>query len=186
MRNHRLARRVEAGFTLIETLIAAIVMVVGILGMAAMLGTAIVRMTTCQYDYIAQEKASEAVESIFTARDMGQLSWSSICNTGSGVCTAGIFTGAPTSLCDPGPDGIVGTADDNCALPDAVLMPNGSTINNVTNSRVPLTNFNFQRTITITNVAGMANLRQISVVITYQVGPLTRNYTMVTNISNVT
>jgi len=34
------------------------------------------------------------------------------------------FLTGPRQLCDPGPDGILGTVDDNCAgLPDAIVLP---------------------------------------------------------------
>lgn len=184
MRNHKMAGRAQAGFTLLEVMIAGMVMLIGVLGVAVMLATGMVYMNASQLDYIAQQKAAEAVESIFTARDMGQATWSTICNVGSPVCTAGIFVAGPVSLCDPGADGIVGTADDNCALPDSILLPSGNTINNVTNSRVPLTNYNFQRTIVINSYANMLNLRQIVVTITYKSGQFNRTYTLTTNISN--
>jgi len=84
-------------------------------------------------------------------------------------------------LCDPGPDGIVGTADDNCAgLPDAILLPgpDGKFSDAV---RVPLSNFT--RTITVTSIN--ASLAQIQVVVTYSSGRWTaRSYTLTTNISN--
>jgi len=184
MRNHSLARQGESGFTLLEVMIAGMVMTIGVLGVAVMLATGMAYMNVAQYDYIAQQKAAEAVESIFTARDMGQATWSTICNVGSAVCTNGIFVAGPVALCDPGPDGIVGTADDNCNLPDSILMPNGNTLNNVTNSRIPLTDYNFKRTITINSYPNMLNLRQIVVTITYTSGRFNRTYTMTTNISN--
>ena len=65
-------RPFHTGFTLIETLVAIVVLMVGILGLAAMLGDSLTYMSMAQDDYIAQEKAVESVESIFTARDMGQ------------------------------------------------------------------------------------------------------------------
>ena len=51
-------------------------------------------------------------------------------------------------------------------------------------SKVPLTNYNFQRTITITAFPNVANLRTITVLITYKAGRFQRSYTLTTNISN--
>lgn len=176
----RMPQRRQAGFTLMETMIAIVVLMIGLLALAAMLGTGLAFMNTSQDDYIAQEKAMEAVESIFTARDMGQATWSSICNIGGGANC--IFSAGPQQLCDPGPDGIVGTADDNCAgLPDAILLPNGA--NNFNPPvRVPLSSFT--RTIAITPVPLVPNLNQIQVTVTYTSGRFTRSYTLTTNISN--
>ena len=117
----KMRRNSTAGFTLIETLVSIVVLAVGVLGLAAMLAASMAYMTTSKDDYIAQQKAAEAVESIFTARNAGQKTWNSICNIGSPICPTGIFTAAPTQLCDPGADGILGTADDNCAILDSLL-----------------------------------------------------------------
>jgi len=175
----RMRRPSQAGFTLIEMMIATVVLSIGVLGLAATLADGLAYMDMSKYDYIAQQKASEAVESIFTARDMGEATWASICNVGNG--TGCIFLTGPRQLCDPGADGIVGTADDNCAgLPDAILLPgpDGKFSDAV---RVPLSNFT--RTITITTIN--ANLAQIQVVVTYSSGRWTgRTYTLTTNISN--
>jgi prepilin-type N-terminal cleavage/methylation domain-containing protein len=99
-------RNSNAGFTLIETMVAVMVLAVGVLGLAAMLASSVARMNVSQDEYIAQQKAAEAVESIFTARNTGQKTWNSLCNIGSAICPAGIFTATPTQLCDPGPASI--------------------------------------------------------------------------------
>ena len=68
---------------------------------------------------------------------------------------------------------------------DAILLPTSTgTINSTTASRVPLSNYNFQRTITITAFPNVANLRTITVLITYKAGIFQRSYTLTTNISN--
>jgi type II secretory pathway pseudopilin PulG len=193
--NIRTHRRSSAGFTLLETMIAIVVLVIGVLGLAAMLADGLAYMSTAQYDYVAQQKAAEATESVFTARDIGQHTWNSICNVGSTVCPSGIFLNGPQILCDPGADGILGTADDfsgsSCTVSaDALMLPSNSTglFNTGTGAssaiRVPLTTYNFKRTIAITAVPNVANLRQIQVTITYTVGRFSRTYTLTTNISN--
>jgi prepilin-type N-terminal cleavage/methylation domain-containing protein len=179
-----------AGFTLIETMIAMLVLSIGVLGLAATLASSLAYMNSSENDYIAQQKAAQAVESIFTARDLGEATWSSICNVGSALCTGGIFVNGAEPLCDPGPDGIIDTADDYngtaCSVQaDAILLPTSAgTINSTTASRVPLSNYNFQRTITITAFPNVANLRTITVLITYKAGIFQRSYTLTTNISN--
>ena len=186
----RMPRRGQAGFTLMESMIAVAILAIGILALAAMLADCLAYMAMSQYDYIAQQKAAAAVESIFTARDMGQATWASICNVGSTVCTGGIFINGAQPLCDPGIDGIVDTADDyvgsGCAVqPDAIILLNGSaTFSSGSAIRVPLSTFQFLRAVAITNVPNMANLRQIQVTITYTAGRFKRTYTLTTNISN--
>lgn len=175
-------RKSSSGFTMIETMIAAGVLTVGVIGMAAMLGGSLAYMGVSKDDYIAQQKASEAVESIYTARNTGQKSWNTICNIGSPICPAGIFTAAATQLCDPGADGIVGTADDNCAILDSIVTPGpDGKLGTADDVFIALTNFN--RTITITSIPGNAALRQITVTINYTSGRFNRTYTLTTNIS---
>jgi prepilin-type N-terminal cleavage/methylation domain-containing protein len=194
----RKATPLQRGFTLIETMIALAVLMIGLLGLAAVLADGMAYMNMSQYDYIAQQKAGEAVESIFTARDIGQATWSTICNKVSIVCSNGIFVNGATPLCGPGPDGILGTADDfaggSCAgpplaAPDALILPNGSGVVNATSGQfVPLSSFT--RTITITSVVDVnnnpiANLRQIQVTVTYTSGRFgNRSYTLTAYISN--
>lgn len=194
-RRGRKAQR-QAGFTLIETMIAIVVLGVGILGLAAMLADGIAYMDLSQDDYIAQQKAAMAVESIFTARDIGQATWNTICNVSSAVCSSGIFINGAEPMCDPGPDGIVDTADDyngtacNIAA-DAIIVPGTTGAVNVNaggGARLPLSNFT--RTVVITNALDtsgniIANLRQIAVTVTYTNGRFrNRSYTLTAYISN--
>jgi prepilin-type N-terminal cleavage/methylation domain-containing protein len=180
----------ETGFTLMETMIAVLILAIGTLSLAAMLADCLNYMAMSQFDYIAQQKAAAAVESIFTARDMGQATWASICNVGSSVCAGGIFINGAQPLCDPGIDGIVDTADDfiggGCAVQqDAVILLNGAgSFTSGSATRSPLSNFQFLRTVAITSVPNVANLRQIQVTITYTAGRFPRTYTLTTNISN--
>jgi prepilin-type N-terminal cleavage/methylation domain-containing protein len=171
-----------AGFTMIETLVAMVVLAVGVLGLAAMLAGSMAYMSTSKDDYIAQQKAAEAVESIFTARNTGQKTWNTICNIGSAICPAGIFTATPTQLCDAGADGILGTADDNCAILDSLLTPGpDGKLGTADDVLIPLGTYT--RTITITAIAGNADLRQIAVTVTYTSGRFNKSYTLTTNIS---
>ncbi len=181
-------RKPENGFTLIETMIAMVVLSFGILSLAAMLANALAFMSSSEYDYIAQQKAAEAIESIYTARNLGEATWSTICNVGSTVCTGGIFVNGAQPLCDPATDQIIGTADDfngsACAVAaDSILLP-GSGGTYTTPQKVPLTNYNYQRTITIAAFPNVANLRTITVLITYTAGRFQRTYTLTANISN--
>jgi type II secretory pathway pseudopilin PulG len=184
--------RSQGGFTLLETMVATFVLVVGLLGLVATLAQGLAWMNVSQYEYIAQQKASEAIESIFTARDQGQATWSTICNVGSTVCSNGIFLIGALPLCDPGTDGILGTQDDyvsgacpSAATTDSVLLPNSTGVFGTSPTRMPLTQYNFLRTITISSVTGVSNLRQIQITITYRAGRWPqRSYTLTAAISN--
>lgn len=183
MRNQNRNRR-EAGFTLVETVVALGILAVGVLAMAAMLGTCVSLMSDAKFDYIAQQKALEAVESIYTARDLQQTSWSSIANVSAG----GIFMDGPQPLCAPGPDGIVGTVDDNCTIPDYIAFPDAqgfidTTPTMATNGDATAVLGTFKRQIIIAAVPNRPGLNSIQVIITYTAGNLHRTYTLTTGIS---
>jgi prepilin-type N-terminal cleavage/methylation domain-containing protein len=105
----------QRGFTMIEVMIAIVVMTIGILAVLASFATAIAATESAQEDLIARHKALDAMESIYTARNSQQLPFASINNVAAG----GIFLPGALPLRCAGPDGIVGTADDtNCTAPD--------------------------------------------------------------------
>jgi hypothetical protein len=133
-----------------------------------------------QYDYIAEKKAEEAVETIFTARDTKVLTWVQIQN----VSTGGVFIDGARPLLDPGPDGLVGTADDNAALPDSIIIgPGPDGVLGTADDLVVNLNPWMTRTIAITPVTGETNLRQITITINYQMGRMQRTYTLISYIS---
>jgi prepilin-type N-terminal cleavage/methylation domain-containing protein len=108
-------RSSQRGFTLIEVMIAVVVMTVGFLAVMATFATAIAATASAQEDLIARHKTLDAMESIYTARNSQQLPFASINNIASG----GVFLSGPQPLLCAGPDGIVGTADDAaCNAPD--------------------------------------------------------------------
>jgi Tfp pilus assembly protein PilV len=168
--------RSSAGFTLIEAAISLLVLAIGVMGLTAMMTDGIAYMSMSQADYLAQQKAEEAVESIFYARDSQLYTWAQIQNVSSG----GIFLNGPEVLCDPGPDGIIDTADDNTANLDAIYLPSATGNLYPGGIKQPLSNYT--RTITITNIVepGIATivLRQITVTINYTVGKFQRQYTL--------
>src|SRR5215813_4660974 len=101
----------QSGFTLIEALISLVILSFGILSLAVIYSQGIYYSNMTQVDYIAEKKAEEAIETIFTARDTGVLTWAQIQNvTGTTGTDGGVFIEGPQPLLDPGADGVVGTA----------------------------------------------------------------------------
>jgi type II secretory pathway pseudopilin PulG len=170
----------QKGFTLLEALISIVILAFGILSLAVVYSQGIYYSNMTQIDYIAEKKAEEAVETIFTARDTGLLSWSSIQNVSDG----GVFLNGPRPLLDPGPDGLVGTADDNAALPDSVITGPGpdGILGTADDTRINLNPW-MTRTIAITAVNGDPNLRQVTVTINYQYGSKNRSVVLISFIS---
>ena len=111
----------EQGFTLIDVSIGLIVMMIGLMGLTAAIAGGIVRNTQGAQQLIAKQYASSTLESIFSARDIGDLGFDAIANRNSCPNTALPLTSAYPSgvrpiLSQAGPDNIVGTCDDNGAI----------------------------------------------------------------------
>ncbi len=170
------------GFTLLETMIALLVLFVGILGLAAMLGDALAYMRGSQDDFIAQQKAEEAAEAIFTAKYTNGITWAQVSNN-SAANPAGLFISTPTPILQPGPvDGLVGTVADAGQPAEYVLTPGpDGKLGTADDVKMPLTEFT--RQITITNIATNPNLRTIQIQVFYNTGRFQRTYTMNTYIS---
>ena len=180
MREQRKRTRHADGFTLIEAMISIVILSFGVLSLAAVYAQGIVYTSMTQFDYIAEKKAEEAVETIFTSRDTKLLTWAQIQN----ISTGGVFKDGPQALLDPGPDGLVGTADDNAALPDTIILgpgPDGKL--GTADDQVADLNAYMNRTIAIVPVVGETNLRQITVTINYKIGRIQRTYTLISYIS---
>jgi prepilin-type N-terminal cleavage/methylation domain-containing protein len=114
----------QSGFSLLEVMISLLVLTIGMLAVLATLGVAMAATQTSQEDMVARQVASEAMESIFNARNTSQLGFTSIANTTASP--PGIFLAGAQSLLCAGPDGILGTADDaNCLTASGAVCPNG-------------------------------------------------------------
>jgi type II secretory pathway pseudopilin PulG len=154
----------QQGFTLLETMIAIVVLMIGLLALLATFALAIGNTQSVQLDAVARQKAREAMESIYTARQTSQISFDAIQNVGNG---GGIFTAGFTPMTDPGPDGLEGTADDVPAAP--IRLPGASGTITGTNQDQLVELSSFSRQIAITNIANEPNLRQITISVKYLV-----------------
>jgi prepilin-type N-terminal cleavage/methylation domain-containing protein len=187
----------DSGFSLIETIIAMGILATGLLGLAGVFTLGMAHMATSSANLVAREKAREAVESVHTARDTRTISWCQIYNVSStprsaecATAAPGVFLDGPQDLKDPGVDGLVNTADDSAEAIERQPGPDGvfGTVA-VPGDDIPMTNF--KRTILISNLTqddgtGInQDLRQITVTITYNVGPVRRTYVLNTYVSRI-
>ena len=176
LRSHSSA---QGGFTLIETMIAIAILSIGIVTMIAAFGTAINATQNSQYNLIMREKALQAMESVYTARNTQQITFSQIANVSNG----GIFTNGAVQLLCAGPDGLVNTSDDvNCAAsgpcpagPECIVLPGPDGILGTPDDQ-PMSLANFTRSIQINStlesdgVTINPTLKQVIVTITYTTG----------------
>jgi prepilin-type N-terminal cleavage/methylation domain-containing protein len=189
MTQSRTKASAQRGFTIIETMIAIAIMSIGILTLVAAFATAVGAAQNSQENLVARQKALEAMESIYTARNTQQITFAQIGNIPSG----GIFTAGPTQLLASGPDGLVNTADDlnfpangPCAAgPECLVLPGLDGVLGTADD-VGMSLANFTRQIQINpvleadGVTTDPNLKQIVVTVSYFTGTSTapRTYTV--------
>lgn len=125
--SERVVKSDQRGFSLIEVMISVAILTIGLLAMIGTFVTALQSTRWAQEDLIAKQKAMEALESIYTARNTSQLPFARIANISGG----GIFTDGYTQMLAAGNDGLVGTAD------DANFPANGPCAAGVENIRLP-------------------------------------------------
>ena len=162
------------GFSLLETLFAISILSVGALGMAGTFTRGMQRTVSSPNELIATQKAAEAVESVFSARDSHLLTWSQLRNEDHG----GVFMNGPQPLKLPGADGIVNTHDDT--LVESFDLPGPDQILGNADD-VTKTLDGFTREIKIADLS--EDLRSVTVTVTYNAGPQTRSYSITAYIS---
>ncbi len=185
-------RETEQGFSLVETIVATGVLTVGLLGAVAVLGAGMQRLGTSPTDVVAVQKAAEAIESVFSARDSHKLTWNQVRNVaGASSSDGGVFLDGPQQLKLSGADGLVNTADDGVVETSTLPGPDQA-LGTADDKVVSLSGY--RREITVRDVpnspAGCGSgtdpctLRTIVVTVTYPDGNATRTYTLTTFISN--
>lgn len=171
------------GFSLIEVMVAMMVLSVALLSLVSVFALSMQRMRASTPMLIAREKAREAVESVHAARDTGEFAWNTILNVGDG----GVFLNGDQPIRTPGLDGLVNTADDGPI--ETMTKPGADGILGTADDEVVQLN-DFTRAVAITplNLDGTGsvnlNLRQITVTIRYRVDGAWRIYRLVSYVSS--
>ena len=165
----------DQGFGMIEFMIASAVLLIGLVGVLALFAHTMIALSFAEQNVIAKQKAREAMESIFTARNTAQVSFDQIQN----VSTGGIFLNGFQALKEPGDDGLVGTSDDG-AVESMTSAGNDGVMGTADDKTILLNSFQRQMTITSIN----PDLRQITITLRY--GPtrgIRRDYQVVSYVS---
>jgi hypothetical protein len=172
----------EAGFSLVETVIAMGILATGLLSMAGVFALGLANLAGSSANLIAREKAREAIESVHTARDTRVITWGQIRNVSNG----GAFVDGAQPLRNTGPDGLMNTADD-VGMEEALGPGVDNVLGTTDDVHMPLTNYTREVVITelLTNGVPNATLRQLQVTVTYRVGGSLRSYTLTTYISAI-
>ncbi|MBZ5568568.1 MAG: prepilin-type N-terminal cleavage/methylation domain-containing protein [Acidobacteriia bacterium] len=154
----------SAGFSLLEVMFATVILAVGLLALLAVFAQAVSATKYSREDQIAKQKAREALEGVYSARNDTAVAFADIQNISNG----GIFKDGFQPLYLPGTNGIVGTAQDTTTFDRTVLPGPDGKLGTGDDVIVPLVNYQRQILITsITNPDGSTNpdLRRIAVTI---------------------
>ena len=157
----------EAGVTILEMVVAMLIMTIGLLGLAAAIGYAVTVSNRGRNLTNTKLLVVSLLEQMETLRNTEELTFGQIRNQGQPVDDIGAtrnFAGFPTGFqplsINPGPDGIFGTDDDLISPgPNNVYGDGDDTVDNTW--QVP----GYQRQITITNLN--PNLKRIQVTLRY-------------------
>lgn len=110
----RHGRQPESGFSLLEMVVAILILTIGLLGVASAIGYALMVSNSGRGVTNAKLLVVSALEQMETLRDSGQLNFAEISHTAQPAPST--FTGFPTGFLPvstvPGPDFVYGTMDD--------------------------------------------------------------------------
>lgn len=175
------ARGDDAGFSLVESLVATGILGVGLLAVAAGFLQGMTLIKGSSFDILAREKAAETMESVFTARDTRTILWTQIKNVDGATGTdGGIFLDGPQPMKLAGVDGLVNTADDSNTIESIVQPGLDGLLGTADDVRQGLSNFT--REIEIRDVS--PTLRELRVIVRYRVGAQIREFVLATYISS--
>ena len=185
MTQRRRRRSVEHadGFSLIEMMVAMLILSISLLGLVGVFTMSLQRMRASTPMLIAREKAREAIESVHAARDTGEFAWNTIRNVADG----GVFLNGAQPIRTPGLDGLVNTTDDGAI--ETMRKPGADAVLGTADDEiVTLNDFTRQVAIVPMTFDGVAtinpNLRQVTVTISYRVDRAWRTYRLVSYISS--
>lgn len=157
-------RGAQRGFTLVEVIIAALVLTVGLVGLLAAFAASIATLQQSREDSIARQEAQQFIEGIYAARNTGAITFANLQSTTQDPVN-GLFKDGLQPANQAGPDGMMNTGDDLAALE---VGPDGK-------------NLTLKRQILFTPIN--QNLRQITITVQYGAGNQVRTYTEITYIS---
>lgn len=176
----------ETGFSLIETIIALIILLVGILATLQAISYGMLYVQESEKRGIAKEIARSTMETIFSIRDLQAFdpqvgetyNWNAI-QVRNGT-NGGIFVADWKPIREnPGDDGIFGTDDDACAAGTSCVV-GGYTNNSAVMS-------GYERKIEIFDITENGNVRKrrIDVRVRYYVGSLLKESVESTIVANL-
>ena len=171
--------RRERGFTLIEALVAMGITVVGVMSLSMALAFGTRMLVSGQGQMVASQRAAEAVEAVFKARDSRVIQWDQIRNQVGLGGDNGVFLDGPRQIRNPGVDGLINTADDG-AIEEVITPGTDGLLGTADDLRTPLSSYT--REIEIRDIG--PNLRRVRVIVRYRSDSGEREYVLTTFVSS--
>ncbi|HSR49352.1 MAG TPA: hypothetical protein VLV83_00910 [Acidobacteriota bacterium] len=159
MPDNKSKKKSQEGFGLVEVMLAGLILLVGMVTLLALFAQAIAATQIANLDLIARQKAREALESLYTARNTRQFTFEQLANVDQG----GVFLSGLQPLTTPGSDGLVNTADDGAVEKMISAGPDGTMGTGDDETRLLS---DYRREIEISG-GGSADLRRVTITITY-------------------
>ena len=171
------------GFSLIELMFAIGILTVAVLSLAGVMAAGMRQLGSSPSHVIAAQKAAQAVEAVFAARDSHKLTWDRIRNVnGATGGDGGVFLDGEQPLKLAGSDGLVNTDDDSADVESTVLPGPDGALGTFDDRHIILDGFT--REIIIRDVPNEGGqLRSVTVHISYPSGTSRQTYTLTTYIS---
>lgn len=110
----------ESGVTILEVMIAAMILTIALMSVAMTMIQGMSAMYLTQERLVAKQKARETLESVFTARSTQNITFNQIRNN---TVTGGIFLSGFQSVRGMGADGIANTVDDAATAIESIVFP---------------------------------------------------------------
>lgn len=176
----------EKGFSLIETVLALVILLVGILATMGAISYGVLSMQESEKRVLAKEVARSTMETIFSIRDMQAFdpqtgesyNWETL-QIASGT-NGGVFLDGWRPIREnPGSDGIFGTADDACDAPNPCVS------GTYTNSSAVVSGLTRRIEIFDITENNVVRKRRITVSVRYFVGQLQRDEVESTIVANL-
>lgn len=177
-------KRKESGFSLIETIMALVILLIGILSTMTAISFSVLSMQESEKRVLSKEIARSTMETIFSIRDLLAFDtqtddyWTVI-QVSSGSNGGVFLSGWNPVRENPGDDGIFGTADDACAAAAACV------VGTYTNSSAVVPGYERQIEVFDITENGVIRKRRITVSVRYYVGQLQRTEIETTIVANL-
>jgi prepilin-type N-terminal cleavage/methylation domain-containing protein len=159
-------RQSQEGFSLLELLVAMVIITIGLIGVASAISYALMASNRGRGVTNAKMLIVSVLEQMETMRDTGQLHFNEISNS---QVLGSTFTGFPATFQPvstiPGPDGVFGTADDLIDPGPGGVYGDGNDFTNPALARPGVT-----RQILISTLPDNDYLKKIQVTLRYSPG----------------